>query len=95
MADEETQGVAWWLRWITRGVGICGGISVGVGGIFTFVSHIISPICIVAASFMMVLAFLLFVFEATICCGSISFAQPIVTRIDKVKFWHKAAVYCS
>ena len=95
MSEESAEQVAWWLRWFTRGVGILGALSAGIGGILTFVLHIITPICIGAASLMLLLSFLMFIFEATICCGRISFAQPIISRIDAVKFWHKAGIYCA
>ena len=97
MSEEtsESQEVAWWLRWLTRGVGFLGGVSSGVGAILTFVLHIATPTCLAAAVIMLFLSFLLFVLEATIICGRWSAAQPIVARIDSVKFWMKAATYCA
>jgi len=97
MSEEtsESQEVAWWLRWLTRGVGFLGGVSSGVGAILTFVLHIATPTCLAAAVIMLFLSFLLFVLEATIICGRWSAAQPIVARIDSVKFWMKATTYCA
>ena len=30
---DEGQEIAWWLKWLTRGVGAVGGITAGIGGI--------------------------------------------------------------
>ena len=43
---------------------------------------------------MELLAFLLLVFEATFCCAKVSAAQPVITRMEKLRFWHRAAIYC-
>ena len=62
MSDtEESQEVVWWLRWLARGVGSLAGISCAVGAILTFVFHIMTIPCIVAAVFMCILALLLFI----------------------------------
>ena len=36
---DEGQDIAWWLKWLTRGVGAVGGITAAIGGALgTFIS---------------------------------------------------------
>ena len=59
--------------------------------ILTGIIHIYS---IVAGCIMLLLAFVMCVLEATIICSGVSYAQPIIQRIDKIKNWHRGALYC-
>ena len=59
--------------------------------ILTGIIHIYS---IIAGCVMLLLAFIMCVLEATIICSGVSFAQPIIQRIDKIKNWHRGATYC-
>ena len=59
-----------------------------------FVLHIFTPTCYGTGAIMELLGFLLLVFEATFCCAKISAAQPLITRMEKLRFWHRAALYC-
>ena len=58
------------------------------------VENILTPTCIASGAIMCLLSFLLFVFEATFCCAKVSAAQPLITRMEKLRFWHRAALYC-
>ena len=83
------------MRWLATVAGVIGGASASVGGIMMFITNIISGISAILGSVLMImLGFLIFVLEATFCCRAISFAQPIITRMDRIKFWHKGCAYC-
>jgi len=43
---------------------------------------------------MILLGFLIFVLEVTFVCRQVTFAQPIINRMDKVRYWHRGALYC-
>ncbi|CBY09379.1 unnamed protein product [Oikopleura dioica] len=95
MADNNgEEQTVWWLRWLTRGVGTLGAISAGIGGVFMILTGIIHIYSIVAGCVMLLLAFIMCVLEATIICSGVSYAQPIIQRIDKIKNWHRGALYC-
>jgi len=97
MSDEtvdEGADIAWWLKWLTRIIGAIGGVSSAIGGILVLVLHILTPTCYGSGAIMELLGFLLLVFEATFCCAKVSAAQPIITRMEKLRFWHRAAIYC-
>merc|ERR1711990_1202254 len=91
---DEGQDIAWWLKWLTRGVGAVGGITAAIGGALVLVFHILSPLCYGSAACMIILAFLMLCLEAPFCCAKISAAQPIISRLEKVKFWMKGVLYC-
>jgi len=92
--NNEGEEVVWWLKWATRGVGALGAVASGVCGILVIVENILTPTCIASGAIMCLLSFLLFVFEATFCCAKVSAAQPLITRMEKLRFWHRAALYC-
>ena len=106
---NEGDEVVWWLKWATRGVGAVGAVASGVCGILgefqissflsykigvVIVENILTPTCIASGAIMVLLSFLLFVFEATFCCAKVSAAQPLISRMEKLRFWHRAALYC-
>ena len=43
---------------------------------------------------MLLLGFLSFVLEATFLCRGVSIAQPVIQRMDIIKFWHRGGIYC-
>ncbi|CAG5094172.1 Oidioi.mRNA.OKI2018_I69.XSR.g13312.t1.cds [Oikopleura dioica] len=96
MADNSTEEeqTVWWLRWLTRGVGTLGAISAGIGGVFMILTGFLHITSIVAGCVMLLLAFIMCVLEATIICSGVSFAQPLIQRIDSIKNWHRGATYC-
>jgi len=91
---DEASEVAWWMRWLATFAGVIGGISATVGGFFTVVFNILTPTAIFGGIVQIGLGFLIFVLEATFVCRTVSFAQPVITRMDKIRFWHRGALYC-
>ena len=83
-----------WMRWLATAAGVIGGVSASLGGIMKFIGGILHITNILGALIMIALGFLMFVLEATFFCRTISFAQPVISRMDKIRFWHKGAIYC-
>lgn len=84
-----------WMRWLATVAGVIGGISSILGGIFLLIGNLLGGVAaICGAILMLVLGFFIFVFEATFVCRAVSFAQPIISRMDRVRFWHRGVLYC-
>lgn len=93
---DEASEVAWWMRWLATGAGVLGGITACFGGFFGIFKGALSldAVEFIGYAIMLLLGFLIFVMEATFVCRPVSFAQPIISRLDKVRFWHRGAIYC-
>ncbi|CBY25000.1 unnamed protein product [Oikopleura dioica] len=94
---DEAGEVAWWMRWLATVAGVIGGITACFGGFFGLFKGAISldAVEFIGYAIMLFLGFLIFVMEATFVCRPVSFAQPIIARMDRIRFWHRGAMYCS
>jgi len=93
LVDEASQ-VAWWMRWLATGAGILGGVTCILSGVFMSITHLIDPKGLIGCVIMLLLGFLSFVLEATFLCRGVSIAQPVIQRMDIIKFWHRGGIYC-
>ncbi|XP_048414588.1 calcium channel flower homolog isoform X1 [Stegostoma tigrinum] len=84
--------MTWWYRWLCRIVGVLGGVSCAVAGLWNCVT--IDPLNIAAGVWMVLNAFVLFLCEAPFCCQFIEFANAVSARADKLRYWQKALFYC-
>ncbi|XP_053329652.1 calcium channel flower homolog [Spea bombifrons] len=92
-APAQDDGMTWWYRWLCRGAAVLGGVSCAAAGLWNCVT--INPLNIAAGVWMMLNALLLFLCEAPFCCQFIEFANKVGNKADKMKPWHKAALYCT
>ena len=92
VGTEKDDGMTWSYRWLCNLVGVIGGISCAVSGVFNFVS--INPFTIFAGVWMLSNAFVLFLCEAPFCCSFLVFADAVAAHTDKLKPWQKAFIYC-
>ena len=83
-----------WMRWLATAAGVIGGVTATLGGVMKFIGGILHITSILGALIMIALGFLMFVLEATFFCRTNSAAQPVIQRMDKIRFWHKGALYC-
>ncbi|KAL5012599.1 hypothetical protein ScPMuIL_011150 [Solemya velum] len=93
-ATEHKPGepVAWWFKFLTRAVGVIGGIVAMVTGVMVCMT--IHPICLVAGIMQICAGFVLIVFEAPCCCPFLDFIDKIGKFSETRPFWHKAIMYC-
>ena len=94
MSEEQEDGIAWWLKLLLNAIGTLAAILCtiqGFMGVFSLVT--INGWGVLQSVLFFVLAFFLFLLEATIVCKSFSFAERFLGIVDKVKYWQKAALY--
>ncbi|KAM4663193.1 calcium channel flower homolog isoform 1-T2 [Discoglossus pictus] len=89
---EYHDGMTWWYRMLCRVGGIAGGFISALCGLWNCVT--IYPLSIVAGIWMMLNAFILFLFEAPFCCQFVEFSKTVSDKADKMKPWQKALFYC-
>lgn len=90
--SNQQEPVAWWLKFLARGVGTVGGIVAMATGVVTCVS--LHAICILAGVLQIFIGFVVTVFEAPCCCQFIDFADRIGKFSEKRPYWQKAVTYC-
>ena len=95
MTEESDDGIAWWLKLLLNGIGTLGAILCTIASLTTLLGGTVtlSPTGILQAVLFLLLAFILFLLEATIVCKSFTFAERFIGIVDKVKHWQKAAIY--
>ncbi|CDQ75427.1 unnamed protein product [Oncorhynchus mykiss] len=88
----DDDGMTWWYRWLCKIVGVLGGVSCAISGVWMCVT--VNPLNIAAGVWMVLNAFVLFLCEVPFCCQFIEFANAVAARADKFKPWQKAFFYC-
>jgi len=95
VTNDEASQVAWWMRWLATGAGIIGGVTASLGAIIKFAAGGFLHITVwIGCILMLLLGFLMFALEATFLCRAVKFAEPIVSRSEQIRFWHRGAIYC-
>jgi hypothetical protein len=89
--SSDNPEVAWWCKLLTRVVASVGGVVAFILGIFSMLTF--SPLCIVASVMQMLVALLLLLFEAPICCQFFNYAKPLSDFADRRSFMQKALIY--
>merc|ERR1712179_100757 len=95
MTEENDDGIAWWLKLLLNGIGTLSAIICTIATFTTFLGSSVTLNWqgILQAVLFLLLAFILFLLEATIICKAVSFADRFLGVVDKVKYWQKAAIY--
>lgn len=81
----------WWCRLLARIAGTLAGIVGIICGILTCVT--LSPRCIISGLLLLLVATVVLVFEAPICCSFIELTKPIAVFAEKRTFFQKAIIY--
>jgi len=89
------EDISFWLKYLLRVVGTLGAIVATIAGLVTLVTGTatITPLEVFQGVVCLFLATVMFLFEATIVCAGVSFMQRFMGLVDKVRHWHKAALY--
>lgn len=85
------QEATWWCRLLARIVGTLAGIVGVISGILTCVT--LSPRCVISGILLLLVAIVVLVFEAPICCSFIELTKPIAAFAEKRTFFQKAIIY--
>ncbi|KAK3088286.1 hypothetical protein FSP39_017131 [Pinctada imbricata] len=94
--SQQQQGggqVAWWFKFLARGVGTLGGIVAIITGLVACIT--LHANCLIAGIIQMLIGFLAALFEAPCCCQFIEFADKIGTFSEGRPPWQKAVAYCA
>lgn len=83
--------VPWWLKYAGRGTGTVGSVVAIILGAWNCVS--LSPVCIVAGIYLMLVGFFVCIVEAPCICMFLDFVQSISNYFDSKPQWLKGALY--
>jgi len=96
MTDTENDdGIAWWLKLLLNGVGTLAAILCTIASLTQLLGAVVTidSLQTLQSVMFLLLAFILFLLEATIICKSFTFAERFLGIVDKVGHWHKAGIY--
>ncbi|KAJ8300812.1 hypothetical protein KUTeg_022331 [Tegillarca granosa] len=89
--DKKDDGVAWWFKFLTRGVGTIGGIVAMATGVVSCIT--LTPICLIAGVIQILIGFVAVMLEAPCCCQFIDFADKIGKFSEERPYWQKGTLY--
>ncbi|XP_077867147.1 calcium channel flower homolog isoform X2 [Saccoglossus kowalevskii] len=89
--QQQDQQVSWWFRILVRVIGTLSGLLCMVFGLWRCVTF--TPLCLVAGLLMILLGFIVVIFEAPICCQWLEFVDKITNWVDGKPYWQRGVAY--